>query len=274
MSAGRVSRSRPLPGDPVAALLDRLRALGSERNRAGMARFGIRVDRALGVSVTELRRVARGVGRDHGLALELWATGVHEARLLACFVDEPAAVTPAQMEAWANELDSWDLCDQAATSLFDRTPHAWGMARRWARREGEWVRRAGFALMAGLASHDRAAGDEAFVGLLPLIERGAFDERHYVKKAVSWALRGLGKRNAALHVAAIAAAERLLAAANAKAGGDRGGAPPARAARWVARDALTELRGRRPPALTPAGSPACAAGAPRACARRARGRGR
>ncbi len=230
------------PGDElVPAILAELRVIGREHNRAGMARYGINVENAFGVSVYELRKLARRLGTDHDLALALWATGIHEARLLACFVDDPAAVTVRQMEAWARDLDSWDICDQATTSLFDQTRHAWSKAADWAEREEEWIKRAGFALMAGLAVHDKAAPDRAFVKLLPVIERGASDERNFVKKAVNWALRNIGKRNRALNAAALACARRILAAANKRAGGERGGDPGSRAARWVASDAIREL---------------------------------
>ncbi len=215
--------------------------MGSERDRAGMARYGINVENAFGVSVYELRKVAKRLGTDHGLALALWETGNHEARLLACFVDDPEAVTAEQTEAWANDFDSWDICDQATTSLFDLTRHAWPKAAEWATREEEWVKRGGFALMAGLAAHDKAASDRAFLKLLPLVERCASDDRNFVKKAVNWALRNVGKRNRALNAAATACARRILAAANERAGGERGGDPAARAARWVATDALREL---------------------------------
>jgi 3-methyladenine DNA glycosylase AlkD len=207
-----------------------------------MARYGINVENAFGVSIYELRKVAKRLGTDHELALALWDTGNHEARLLACFVDNPEAVTEEQMEAWARDFDSWDICDQATTSLFDLTKHAWTKAHEWAARDEEWVRRAGFALMAGLAVHDKAATDRAFTTLLPLIERAASDERNFVKKAVNWALRNVGKRNRALNDAAIACAEKIRASANKRAGGDRGGDPGARSARWVATDALRELR--------------------------------
>ncbi len=225
----------------VPAILAELRAMGSERNRAGMARYGINVANAFGVSVTTLRTLARRLGTDHELALALWATGNHEARLLACFVEDPAAVTAAQAEAWAADVDSWDLCDQATTSLFDRTPHAWPKAVEWAGRQDEWAKRAGFALMAGLAVHDRAAADARFEKLLPLIERAAFDERNFVKKAVNWALRNVGKRSPALNMTALARAKKILAAANTRGGGERRGDPDARAARWVATDAMREL---------------------------------
>ncbi len=226
----------------VARILAELRALGSAKDRAGMARYGINVENAFGVSVFELRKVAkRLLGADHELALALWATGNHEARLLACFVDDPVAVTERQLEGWVRDLDSWDICDQAATSLFDQTKHAWSKASEWAARDEEWVRRAGFALMAGLAVHDRSAADRAFLKLLPIIERGAFDERNFVKKAVNWALRNIGKRNRTLNAAAIECAERIRTAANERAGAERGGSPDTRSARWVATDALREL---------------------------------
>lgn len=236
-----VVREKAGRGESVRALLDELRALGSEEDRAGMARYGINVDDAFGVSVYVLRKIAARIGVDHELAQALWATGNHEARLLACFIDDPAAVGEGQLEAWARDFDSWDICDQATTSLFDQTPHAWSKAVEWATRDAEWVRRGGFALMAGLAVHDEQADDAAFARLFPLIERGASDDRNFVKKAVNWALRNIGKRNLALNAASIACAERILAAANARAGGARGGDAGARAARWVASDALREL---------------------------------
>jgi 3-methyladenine DNA glycosylase AlkD len=225
----------------VADILAGLRSMGSERDRAGMARYGINVENAFGVSVYELRRIAKRLGTNHVLALALWATGNHEARLLACFVDDPALVSDKQMEAWARDFDSWDICDQATTSLFDLTRHAWAKANEWAGRDEEWVKRAAFTLMAGLAVHDKAATDRAFRKLLSVIERGAFDERNFVKKAVNWALRNIGKRNRALNAAAIASAEKIRSVANKRAGGERGGDPRTRSARWVAADALREL---------------------------------
>ena len=225
----------------VAFILEELRSMGSEENRAGMARFGIHVEFAFGVSIYELRKVGKRLGVDHDLALGLWATGNHEARLLACFVEDPACVTVEQVEAWALDFDSWDICDQASTSLFDKTPHAWSKAIDWSGRSEEWVKRAAFALMAGLAVHDKSAKDSAFLKLLPLIEREAYDERNFVKKAVNWALRNVGKRNEALNVAAVACAERIRAAANKRVDGKRGGDAGVRAARWIAADALREL---------------------------------
>ncbi len=207
-----------------------------------MARYGINVANAFGVSVTELRKLARRLGTDHGLALALWATGHHEARLLACFVDDPAAVTETQVEKWAADFDSWDLCDQATTSLFDLTKHAWPKAVEWTGRDEEWVKRAGFALMAGLARHDKTASDRSFLTLLTAIEQRAFDGRNYVKKAASWALRNIGKRSHALNAAAVACAQRIRAAADRRAGASRGGDLGDRGARWVAVDALRELQ--------------------------------
>ena len=230
-----------IPDDRIPKILAELHAVGSERDRAGMARYGINVENAFGVSIYVLRPIAKRLGTDHKLALSLWKTGNHEARLLACFVDDPALVTERQLEAWAADFDSWDICDQATTSLFDLTAFGWTKAVEWAGRREEWVKRAGFALMAGLAVHDKAASDKAFLALLPIIERGAWDERNFVKKAVNWALRNIGKRNRALNAAAIACAERIRDAANARAAGPRGGDPETRAARWVAADALREL---------------------------------
>lgn len=243
MKKDRKSSSGDAPSDKglTEEILEELRGMGSEEARAGMSRYGINTADAFGVSVYEIRRMAARIGTDHGLALALWETGNHEARLLACFVDDPASVTAPQMEAWAAGFDSWDICDQATTSLFDLTPHAWGKAAEWAGREEEWVKRAGFAMMAGLAVHDKKASDDDFVTLLDHIERGASDDRNFVKKAVNWALRNIGKRNAALNSAAVGCAERIRDAANVRAGGERGGDAGARAARWVATDALREL---------------------------------
>jgi 3-methyladenine DNA glycosylase AlkD len=212
----------------VEAILAELRSLGSEANRAGQARFGINTARALGVSITKLRPLARRLGRDHALAAALWRTGVHEARILAAFVDEQSKVTSAQMDEWVEEFDSWDLCDQVCGSLFDRTPFAEKKIRVWVKDDREFVRRAGFALLAMYAVHAKKVPDERFLGFLPLIERYASDPRNFVKKAVNWALRQIGKRSATLHRPALALAEKLAAS-------------PDRTARWIGRDATKEL---------------------------------
>ena len=213
----------------VDEVLSRLRRLARPGGREGMARFGINPERALGVRIPDIRVLAKELGTDHGLALALWRTQVHEARILASMVADPARVSERQMESWVKGIDSWDVCDQVCGNLFDRTPFARSKSIEWAGREQEFVKRAGFAIMAWRAVHDRAAEDEEFLELLPVIEREASDDRNFVKKAVSWALRQIGKRNRALNRAAAATAKRLA---------EDGAAP---AARWVGRDALREL---------------------------------
>lgn len=205
-----------------------LTALGSPKNRTGMARYGINVEDAFGVSVYELRKIAKRLGTDHELALALWETGNHEARILASMVDEPVRVSGEQLEAWVSAFDSWDLCDQVCSNLFDRTSEAHAKAAEWAGRDEEFVKRAGFALMAALSVHDKASDEAAFLAFLPLVEREAGDDRPYVKKAVNWALRQIGKRNRVLNRAAIETAERVKAQGS-------------RSARWIANDALREL---------------------------------
>jgi 3-methyladenine DNA glycosylase AlkD len=225
----------------LTALMDELAGKASEESRAGMARYGINVAHAFGVSVYDLRRMAKAMGADHDLALALWDTGNHEARMLASMVDDPAAVTEAQMEEWAAAFDSWDVCDQVTSNLFDKTPFAYAKVREWSAAEDAWVKRAAFATAAALAVQDRKAPDERFLAILELVRREAGDGRNFVKKAVNWALRNIGKRNAALHAAAIDTAEAILAAADTLAAADRRD-PAARSARWVAHDALRELR--------------------------------
>jgi 3-methyladenine DNA glycosylase AlkD len=210
-------------------VIDELGSLADPAGRDGMARFGIRPAHALGIRIPVLRAMAKRTGRDHMLAADLWASGIHEAQLLACFVDVPAEVTGEQMESWASAFDSWDVVDQCCGSLFVRTPFAWGKAVEWSGREDEFVKRAGFSMMAMLAVHDRRAPDSEFEYLFPIIEREAGDPRNLVRKAVNWALRQIGKRNAVLHGAAVRTAERILATGP-------------RSARWVATDALRELR--------------------------------
>jgi 3-methyladenine DNA glycosylase AlkD len=209
-------------------IIKRLKSLRNPRNAAGMARFGINPRNTLGVSIPMLRRIARQAGKDHRLAQELWQSGIHEARILAAMVDDPARVTEAEMERWVKDFDSWDVCDQVCSNLFDKTAYAHRKAVAWSRRDDEFVKRAGFVLMAALAVHDKSAPDAAFRKFLPLITRSATDERNFVKKAVNWALRQIGKRNAALNRAAIATAREIQQI-------------DSRAARWIAADALREL---------------------------------
>lgn len=212
----------------VAAILAELKSLGSEVNRAGMARFGINAEHAYGVSMAAMRPLVRRLKRNHALALALWKTGVHEARILAALIDEPAKVTPAQMDRWTANFDSWDLCDQACMKLFARTPFVAEKVEAWAKDEREFVRRAAFALIAGYTVHAKKAPDAEFLAFLPLIERHAPDPRNFVKKAVNWALRQIGKRNLALHAPALALADKLAASAD-------------RTARWIGKDAVKEL---------------------------------
>jgi len=203
---------------------------GTENALAGLRRVGIPTDSAIGVPLWQLRRIAKQIPTDHALAQELWETGLHEAMLLAPMVDDPALVTPEQAEAWAADLNSWGLCDQLCANLLDRTPFAAARRGSGSAREPEFVKRAGFALMAALAVHDKAMDEERLIEFLEDIEREAGDDRHYVKKAVNWALRQIGKRSPSLNTAAVAAARRI-------------GAQDARSARWIASDALRELTG-------------------------------
>ncbi|HZL88596.1 MAG TPA: DNA alkylation repair protein [Pirellulaceae bacterium] len=218
-------RSRKDDPDAVIAALKRL---GTKKVRDGMARYGIPSDKAFGVPVGKLQKLAKRLGRNHELAAALWEAGWYEARMLAAYVDDPACVTPTQMDDWCNSFDSWAIVDTVCFALFDRTPHAWRKVRQWSRRPGEFERRAAFALLWGLTVHDKQAGDEPFCEGLLLIERAASDQRHFVKKAVNMALRAIGKRSPGLHAAAVTVAQRLAASADA-------------AARWVGMDALREL---------------------------------
>lgn len=217
----------------VDAVLAALKRLATRHTLEGMTRYGLPSEHAWGVAVGDIRGLAKQVGRDHGLAAALWASGVYEARLLAAFVDDPAQVTATQMDRWCRDFDNWGVCDTACFALFDRTPHAFGRVEAWAVSEAEFVKRGAFALLASLALHDKGRDDAVFVSRLPLIERAASDPRNFVKKGVSWALRGIGGRNAALRAAATAVARRLAES-------------PESAARWVGKDALREFTRRVP----------------------------
>jgi len=212
----------------ATSVLNRLRSLADADTVKGMASFGINTKNALGVSMTAIRKLAGEIGREHELAIQLWRTGIHEARILAALVDDPGQVTEDQMERWVKDFDSWDVCDQVCGSLFDRTPMAYAKAIEWSAREEEYVRRAGFVLMATLSVHDKKADDGKFLQFLPIIKKRAEDERNYVKKAVNWALRQIGKRSIPLNAEALRAAEDIL-----KMG--------AKSARWIASDAIREL---------------------------------
>jgi len=211
------------------AVLKELRAMGDPAAVEGMRRFGIAGKNLLGVSMPELRKLAKKIGKSHRLALELWGTGIHDARILAALVDEPDKVAADQLDSWVKEFDSWDVCDGCCGNLFDKTPFAYSKALEWSRADAEFVRRAGFALMAELAAHDRSASDGQFTRFFPSIKSGSMDERNFVKKAVNWALRGIGKRNLRLNAEAIALAEEIKKL-------------DSRSARWIAADALRELK--------------------------------
>ncbi len=213
----------------VEKILADLKTMGSEKNRAGMARFGIATDKAYGVSVVELRKYGRAYKKQHDVARELWKTGIHEAQMLAAIIDDPAQVTPDQMDEWVKDFDSWDVTDTACTGLFDKTPYALQKIVEWTTREPEFEKRAGFALLAGLAWHSKTEPDATFIKLLPIIKREAHDDRNFVKKAANWALREIGKRNAVLNKEAMKTAEEIQKI-------------DSKSARWIAADALRELK--------------------------------
>jgi 3-methyladenine DNA glycosylase AlkD len=195
----------------------------------GMARFGIRPAQALGISIPSLRKMAKEIGRNQALALALWDSGIHEARILASMIAEPQLVSAELMEVWVNDFDAWDVCDQVCGNLFDKTPYAYQKATEWCQHEKEFVRRAGFVMMAELAVHDKQVQDEAFLQFFPLIKRYADDERNFVKKAVNWALRQIGKRNSHLRTLALQCAYEIQDM-------------DSKTAHWVAKDALRELQ--------------------------------
>jgi 3-methyladenine DNA glycosylase AlkD len=210
------------------SVLGWLERTGTKRTRDGMARYGLPSDKAFGVPVGAMKAYARKLGTNHELAGALWQSGWYEARMLAAFVDDPARVTPAQMDRWCREFDNWGICDTVCFHLFDRTPHAWRKVEQWSGRRDEFVKRGAFALLASLAVHDKASPDGRYGRCLPLIESGAADDRNYVKKGVSWALRTIGRRSRPLNVEAVALSRRLAASSYAS-------------ARWIGRDALREL---------------------------------
>jgi 3-methyladenine DNA glycosylase AlkD len=212
----------------IDEIVSTLQTMECEESRSGMGRFGINVDRALGINVTDLRKLARRVDNSHELALLLWETGIHEARLLATMIDDPSAVTDAQMENWAADFNSWDMVDQACNNLFRRTPFAHTKAADWAARDEEFIKRSGFALMAVLAVHDQGSEDTVFQKYLVLVESESPDERNFVKKAVNWALRQIGKRNAELWEKAMGTIGRIADL-------------DSKSAQWIAADARREL---------------------------------
>ncbi len=209
-------------------VLKRLRGEARPDQLEGMARYGMTVEKRLGVSVPNLRKLAKQVGKDHTLALELWKTGIAEARIVAAMIDDPKQLTEVQMEDWVKDINSWDVCDQVCMNLFEKTPLAWKKVVDWSGRNEEFVKRTAFSLIASLAWHDKKSEDEKFIKLFPLIVQGATDERNFVKKAVNWSLRNIGKRNLNLNKAAINTAGEIRQL-------------DSKAARWIASDALREL---------------------------------
>lgn len=212
----------------VKDVLDKLQSKARPEQLKGMAKYGMAVEQRLGVSVPDMRKLAKEIGRDHKLALDLWKTGITEARIVAAMVDDPAKLTEEQMEDWVKGINSWDVCDQVCMNLFEKNQLAWKKIVDWSEREEEFVKRTAFSLIACLVWHDKKASDENFIELLPVIVRGATDERNFVKKAVNWALRNIGKRNLKLNEAAINTAKEIQRL-------------DSKAARWIAADAIREL---------------------------------
>jgi 3-methyladenine DNA glycosylase AlkD len=205
-----------------------LKKHSNPKNVKGMARFGINPQNTLGISIPFLRKLAKRIGKDHKLAQQLWKTKIHEARLLAGFIDDSKLIDTRQMERWVKDFDSWDICDQVCSNLFDKTPVAYQKARQWAKRNEEYVRRAGFVMMACLSVHDKKATDEQFLPFFPLIGQYAVDERNFVKKAVNWALRQIAKRRPGLKKTSVSLARKLAESKSPS-------------ARWIGKDALREL---------------------------------
>ena len=210
------------------SVLKQLKSMADTAAVEGMARYGINPKNSLGISVYKLRKIAKDIGKDHKLALKMWDSGIHDMRLLACFVDDPLHVTSDQMDLWVLDFDSWDICDQACTSLFDLTPYAWEKVFKWACYDEEFVRRAAFALIAGLTVHDKKTNDKEFEKFFPLLIKYSIDERNYVKKAVNWALRNIGKRSLYLNKKAIEISKQIKKIES-------------KSARWISGDALRKL---------------------------------
>lgn len=229
--ARAVPAARAAKSSPAAELkraLAELKRCGTASTREGMSRYGITAKKSFGVTVAQLKEIARQFPRSHELALALWESGWYEARMLATMVDDPRDVTPQQMESWCRDFDSWAICDTACFKLFDQSPHAWTKVWEWSTRTEEFVLRASFALLASLALHDKKASDEQFLETLVLIEQSASDDRNFVKKGVSWALRGIGSRSPDLHRACLELSRKLTAS-------------PHPTERWIGRDALNDL---------------------------------
>jgi 3-methyladenine DNA glycosylase AlkD len=211
----------------LQAVLDRLNAIATPETAAGMARYGIKTDKVLGISIYDLRKVAKEIGVDHELALQLWETGYSEARILASYIEDPQTISDEQLEAWVKDFDSWEICDQVS-GIFEQGPYAYHKVFEWSEREEEFIKRAAFAIIAGLVVHNKEMSDERVASFFPVIVRESIDGRNFVKKAVNWALRNIGKRNLSLNHQAQQVARQLLESES-------------KSARWIGRDALREL---------------------------------
>jgi len=212
-------------------ILKKLKSCADKENVAGMARYGINPENTFGVKIPILRRMAKEIGKNHTLALNLWSSKIHEARILAGMIDDPKSVSEGQAEKWVKDFDSWDVCDQVCMNLFDKTEFAYKKAVEWSNKDEEFVKRAGFVLMACLSVHDKTAGDERFIQFFENIKKESTDGRNFVKKALNWALRQIGKRNLVLNKQAIKLAEEILDM-------------DSKSAKWIASDALKELKSK------------------------------
>jgi 3-methyladenine DNA glycosylase AlkD len=210
-------------------LIEHLKSLANPKDAEGMAHFGVGGENALGIRIPVLRKIAKSHRKDHQLATALWASGIHEARILASMVDDPEQVTGEQMESWVGDFDSWDVCDQVCMNLFDKHPLAFQKAVEWSQREEEFVKRAGFAMMATLALHDKTADDSAFEPFFAQMQAGAQDDRNFVKKAVNWSLRQIGKKRPGLAKRCVRLAQELAES-------------DPNSARWIGKDALREFK--------------------------------
>ncbi len=209
-------------------VLEKMKSLSNPKNVEGMARFGINPKNTYGVSIPNLRKMAKEIGKNHELSQQLWKSGIHEARILACMIDDPKMVTEEQMEKWVKDFDSWDVCDQVCMNLFDKTTFTYDKVIEWSKRNEEFIKRASFALIASMAVHNKKIKDEHFIKLLPIIKREATDDRNFIKKAVNWALRQIGKRNINLNKEAIKTAKDIQKI-------------DSKTAKWIASDAFREL---------------------------------
>ncbi|OWK26941.1 MAG: DNA alkylation repair protein [Parcubacteria group bacterium GW2011_GWA2_38_13b] len=215
-----------------STILNKLKSLANPENARGMARFGIKPKNAYGISIPNLRKIAKETGKNHELAGKLWTSGIHEAKILASMIDDPLLTTARQMDKWIRDFDSWDICDEVCLNLFVKIPCSYEKAMEWTAKKKEFEKRAGFALMATLAWRDKNAENKKFLSFLPLIEKMATDERNYVKKAVNWALRQIGKRNKILKKEAVKTAKKIQKI-NSK------------SAKWIAKNAIWELNNKK-----------------------------